>query len=66
MDKAGLVEDPRPGDDVGSRLFALVGEALAGGVDPAGWLRTTVRGYLAAVRAARGRPAAAAARTLMA
>ena len=54
VDKAGLVVGTPSGDDVGSRLFALVGEALAAGVDPEAALRTTVRGYLAAVRAAEG------------
>jgi XTP/dITP diphosphohydrolase len=58
VEKAGLVVDPPVGDDVGSRLFALVGEALAAGVDPEAALRGTARDYLAAVRAAEGaRPA---------
>lgn len=52
--KAGLVVEPPTGDDVGVRLFALVGEALAAGVDPEAALRSTARGYLAAVRAAEG------------
>jgi XTP/dITP diphosphohydrolase len=56
VDKAGLVVGTPTGDDIGSRLFALVGEALAAGVDPEAALRTTARGYLAAVRAAEGAP----------
>ncbi|MFL6127473.1 MAG: MazG family protein [Mycobacteriales bacterium] len=58
VDKAGLEVAPPAGDDLGSRLFALVGEALAAGVDPEAALRGTARDYLAAVRAAEAaRPA---------
>ncbi len=56
VEKAGLAVDPPAGDDVGSRLFALVGEALAAGVDPEAALRATARDYLAAVRAVEGAP----------
>jgi XTP/dITP diphosphohydrolase len=61
--KAGLAVDPPAGEDVGSRLFALVGEAVAAGVDPEAALRGTVRGYLAAVRAAEGAPSPPGGRT---
>ncbi len=51
VDKAGLDVEPPAGDDVGARLFALVGEALAAGIDPEAALRTTARGYRERVRA---------------
>jgi XTP/dITP diphosphohydrolase len=56
VEQAGLVVAAPAGDGVGSRLFALVGEALAAGVEPEAALRGTALGYLAAVRAAEGAP----------
>jgi XTP/dITP diphosphohydrolase len=50
--KAGLRVDPPAGDGVGERLFALVAEARAAGVDPEAALRATARRYAQAVRAA--------------
>jgi len=52
VDKAGLDVDPPAGDDVGGRLFGVVGEALAAGVDPEAALRATARAYRERVRAA--------------
>ena len=49
---------PPTGDDLGARLFALVGEAVAAGEDPEAALRATARAYRDAVRAAEGAPAA--------
>ncbi|GAA1582191.1 nucleoside triphosphate pyrophosphohydrolase [Actinomadura kijaniata] len=40
----------RPGDDVGSRLFALVREAQAAGLDPEAELRRVARGFRDRVR----------------
>ncbi len=54
VDKAGLAVDPPAADDIGGRLFALVGEALAAGVDPEAALRTTARAYRAAIRTTEG------------
>jgi XTP/dITP diphosphohydrolase len=51
-DKAGLDVAPPAGDDLGARLFALVGEAVAAEVDPEAALRSTARAYRDAVRAA--------------
>lgn len=48
---------PPPADDVGSRLFAVVADAVAGGVDPEAALRATARRYREAVRAAERRRA---------
>ena len=45
---------PPGGDDLGARLFALVGEALAAGEDPESALRATARAYRDAVRTAEG------------
>jgi NTP pyrophosphatase (non-canonical NTP hydrolase) len=50
--KAGLQVDPPPGDGIGERLFALVAEARAGGLDAETALRSVARRYLAAIRAA--------------
>jgi XTP/dITP diphosphohydrolase len=50
--KAGLRVDPPTGHGVGQRLFALVAESQAAGVDPEAALRAVARGYLDAVRAA--------------
>jgi XTP/dITP diphosphohydrolase len=55
-DKAGLDVAPPAGDDLGGRLFALVGDAVAAGEDPEAALRATARAYRAAVRAAEGVP----------
>jgi len=57
-DKAGLTVAAPDGDDLGARLFALVGEAVGAGVDPEAALRTTARAYRDAVRIAEGLPAA--------
>jgi XTP/dITP diphosphohydrolase len=40
------------GDDVGARLFAVVGDAVAAGIDPETALRETARAYRAAIIAA--------------
>jgi len=56
--KAGLDVAAPAGDDLGARLFALAGEAVAAGVDPEAVLRATARAYRDAVRAAEGAPAA--------
>jgi XTP/dITP diphosphohydrolase len=57
-EKAGVqvVEDDRSEtlDSVGERLFALVAEARAKGVDPEAELRARIRRYAAAVQAAEG------------
>ena len=49
--KSGLRVDPPSGDGIGERLFALVAEARAAGVDAEAALRAASRGYLDAVRA---------------
>jgi XTP/dITP diphosphohydrolase len=54
--KAGLDVPPPAGNDLGDRLFALVGEAVAADVDPEAALRSAVRAYRTAVRAAEGVP----------
>jgi XTP/dITP diphosphohydrolase len=54
--KAGLDVAAPPVDDLGSRLFALVGDAVDADVDPEAALRSTARAYRAAVRAAEGAP----------
>jgi XTP/dITP diphosphohydrolase len=51
-DKAALEVAEPAGDDLGARLFALVGEAVAAGVDPEAALRSTARAYRDAVRGA--------------
>jgi XTP/dITP diphosphohydrolase len=56
--KAALDATPPAGDDLGARLFALVGEAVAAGEDPEAALRATARAYRDAVRAAERAPAA--------
>jgi len=50
--KAGLDIASPVADDVGARLFALTGEAVAAGVEPEAALRATARAYRDAVRAA--------------
>jgi XTP/dITP diphosphohydrolase len=54
--KAGLDVAPPTGDDLGARLFALAGEAVAAGVEPEAALRATARAYRDAVRATEGAP----------
>jgi XTP/dITP diphosphohydrolase len=56
--KAGLDAALPGGDDLGTRLFALVSEAVAAGEDPEAALRATARTYRDVVRAAEGAPAA--------
>jgi XTP/dITP diphosphohydrolase len=50
--RAGLDVTPAPSDEFGERLFALVREAVAAGVDPESALRETARSYRAAMIAA--------------
>jgi XTP/dITP diphosphohydrolase len=47
--KAGLDAPVPSGDDLGSRLFAIVEEAVAAGADPEAALRTTARAYRDAI-----------------
>jgi len=56
--KAGVEVTLPAGDDLGARLFALVGEAVAAGEDPEAALRAIARAYRDAVRAAEGTAAA--------
>ena len=56
-EKAGAAVPLPAGDDVGARLLALVGEAVAAGVEPEEALRATARAYRDALRAAESRPA---------
>ncbi|WP_444662882.1 MazG family protein [Cellulomonas sp. CW35] len=51
-ERAGLAVDAPAGDDLGARLFALVREARAAGLDAEGELRRTTAGWEARVRAA--------------
>ena len=51
-ERADLAVDPSPTDEFGERLFALVREAVAAGVDPESALRETARAYRAAMLAA--------------
>jgi XTP/dITP diphosphohydrolase len=44
-DRAALDVVPDSGDDIGERLFAVVRDAVAAGVDPEGALRRTTRSY---------------------
>ena len=50
--RAGLPVAAPSGDDIGARLFAIVTEAVAAGVDPEGELRRTTRNYRDAILAA--------------
>jgi XTP/dITP diphosphohydrolase len=50
--RAGLAPDPVPTSEVGQRLFAVVREAVAAGVDPESALRETARAYRTAMIAA--------------
>jgi XTP/dITP diphosphohydrolase len=55
--RAGLEVDPITGaDELGSRLFALAGEAVAAGIDPETALRRTARAYADAIRRAEAEP----------
>jgi XTP/dITP diphosphohydrolase len=51
-DRGGLDVTPDSDDEIGERLFAVVRDAVAAGVDPEGALRATTRAYRAAIRAA--------------
>jgi len=53
--RAGVDVESAPGDDIGERLFAVVRDAVATGVDPEGALRLTARRYRRAIRAAEHR-----------
>jgi XTP/dITP diphosphohydrolase len=57
--KAGVTVPVPAGDELGARLFALVEDAVAAGLDPEAALRATARAYRDAVRVAEGLPAAA-------
>jgi XTP/dITP diphosphohydrolase len=60
--RAGLAGvRPDSGDEIGERLFAVVRDADAAGVDPEAALRHTARAYRAAIQAAETLAAAAAA-----
>jgi XTP/dITP diphosphohydrolase len=50
--RAGLDVVPDSDDEIGERLFAVVRDAVAAGVDPEGALRHTARAYRAAIIAA--------------
>jgi XTP/dITP diphosphohydrolase len=52
VEKAGLPVAPPAGADIGHRLFALVAEARAAGVDPEAALRAVARAYRDAIVAA--------------
>jgi XTP/dITP diphosphohydrolase len=51
-DRAGLDVRPDSDDEIGERLFAVVRDAVAAGVDPEGALLATARAYRAAIRTA--------------
>jgi XTP/dITP diphosphohydrolase len=53
--RAGLTPSFSAEDDIGARLFAVVEDAVAAGVDPETALRRTTRSYLDALRAAETR-----------
>ena len=55
-ERAGVDVTPEPGDEIGTRLFAVVRDAVAAGVDPEGALRATARAYRAAIRCAESPP----------
>jgi XTP/dITP diphosphohydrolase len=50
--RAGLDVAPESGDEIGERLFAVVQDAVANGIDPEGALRATARAYRAAIQSA--------------
>jgi XTP/dITP diphosphohydrolase len=52
--RAGLDVQPRSGDEIGERLFAVVRDAVAAGVDAESALRRTARAYRAAIEQAEG------------
>jgi XTP/dITP diphosphohydrolase len=52
VQRAGLAIAAPAGDDIGVRLFAIVTEAVAAGIDPEGALRRTTRDYRDAILAA--------------
>ena len=54
--RAGIEVRPESADEIGERLFAVVQDAVAAGVDPEGALRTTARAYRAAIRSAEPAP----------
>ena len=47
--RAGLDVAPDSGNEIGERLFAVVSDAVASGIDPEGALRQTSRAYAAAI-----------------
>jgi XTP/dITP diphosphohydrolase len=54
--RAGIDAEPSATDDIGQRLFAVVRDAVAAGVDPETALRRTAREYRAAIVAAETGP----------
>ena len=54
-DRAGLAVEPDVSDDIGARLFAVVQDAVAAGIDPETALRTTARAYRSAIVQAESR-----------
>jgi XTP/dITP diphosphohydrolase len=52
--RAALTITPESGDAIGERLFAVVQDAVAAGVDPETALRRTARTYRERIRAAEG------------
>lgn len=48
-ERAGLTVELGPGDEIGARLFAVVRDAVAAGIDPEAALRRTARTYRAAM-----------------
>jgi XTP/dITP diphosphohydrolase len=52
VQRAGLPIAAPSGDDIGARLFAIVTEAVAAGIDPEGALRRTTRDYRDAILSA--------------
>jgi XTP/dITP diphosphohydrolase len=54
--RAGIDAEPAEADDIGARLFAVVQDAVAAGIDPEAALRRTAREYRAAIVAAEANP----------
>ena len=52
VERGGLQVDPDSGDEIGERLFAVVRDAVAAGVDPEGALRRTTLAYREAIKTA--------------
>lgn len=50
--RAGLEVEPGSGNEIGERLFAVVTDAVAAGIDPETALRETVRAYRSALQSA--------------